>query len=99
MNFFKMHKPLVYKYKPIYYDPKKELLKERQKQMEQSKDVEGNEEKKEKGKDYQPFIRRGTFREMADKNKYSRSSDIKKSNIRLLIILGILILIAYFLLV
>ncbi len=90
MNFFKLHKPLVYKYRPIYYDPKKEAAKERQKQM-----AEGTED--ENSGTYRPFIRRGTFREMADKRDTSRKSDIRKSNVRLVVIIGILILIAYFL--
>jgi hypothetical protein len=91
MNFFKLHKPLVYKYKPIYYDPKKEAMKERQKQME-----EGG--KPAEDGSYRPTVlRRGAFREMADKNRNSRTADIKKSNVRLIIIILILFLIAYFL--
>ncbi len=91
MNFFKLHKPLVYKYKPIYYDPKKEAMKERQKQKEAA-------EKSAEDGNYRPSVlRRGAFREMADKNRNSRASDIKKSNVRLIIIILILFLIAYFL--
>jgi len=91
MNFFKIHKPLVYKYKPIYYDPKKEAMKERQKQKDETGATADD------GKYRPSVLRRGAFRDMADKNRTSRSSDIKKSNVRLIIIILILFLIAYFL--
>jgi len=90
MNFFKLHKPLVYKYKPIYYDPKKEAAKERNKQT-------GEGAEKENPGEYKPSLRRGSFREMADKRNNNRHTDVRKSNIRLVIIIAILILIAYFL--
>lgn len=91
MNFFKLHKPLVYKYKPIYYDPKKEAMKERQKQMDDAGKATDDGS-------YRPTVlRKGAFRDIADKNRNSRASDIKKSNVRLIIIILILFLIAYFL--
>jgi hypothetical protein len=92
MSFFKLHKPLVYKYKPIYYDPKKEAQKDRMKKMEQ----EGQAEVKKEG--YEPkVLRRGSFREMADRNRNSKQAQTRQSNIRLVIIIMILLLIAYFL--
>jgi hypothetical protein len=92
MSFFKLHKPLVYKYKPIYYDPKKEAQKDRMKKMEQ----EGQTEVKNEG--YEPkVLRRGSFREMADKNRNSKHAQTRQSNIRLVLIILILLLIAYFL--
>mgnify|MGYP000898283560 CR=1 FL=1 len=92
MSFFKLHKPLVYKYKPIYYDPKKEAQKDRMRKMEQ----EGQAEVKNEG--YEPkVLRRGSFREMADKNRNSKHAQTRQSNIRLVIIILILLLIAYFL--
>ncbi|MEA4985466.1 hypothetical protein SDC9_53611 [bioreactor metagenome] len=92
MSFFKLHKPLVYKYKPIYYDPKKEAQKDRMKKMEQ----EGQTVDKSEG--YEPkVLRRGSFREMADRNRNSKQAQTRQSNIRLIIIIMILLLIAYFL--
>ncbi|MDD4488997.1 MAG: hypothetical protein PHD30_00665 [Paludibacter sp.] len=92
MSFFKLHKPLVYKYKPIYYDPKKEAQKERMKNLEKDKQTEENG-------GYEPkVLHRGAFREMADKNRNSRNAQTRQSNIRLIIIILILFLIAYFLL-
>ncbi|MEA4982433.1 MAG: hypothetical protein VB066_06915 [Paludibacter sp.] len=92
MNFFKLHKPLVYKYKPIYYDPKKEALKSRE---QSAKD--GGEVKVDNG-EFKSSIRRGSFREMAEKNKNSKEVQNRQSNVRLIVILMILIIIAYFLL-
>lgn len=91
MNFFKIHKPLKYRYRPIYYDPKKEAQKEREKKANQ--EAEGSEEET-----YQPkILRRGTFREMHDKNTQARRQQNRQSNIRLIIIILFLFLIAYFL--
>lgn len=93
MNFFKLHKPLVYKYKPIYYDPKKEAQQERMKNL-------GKEENTDESAVYEPkILRRGAFRAMADKNKNSMHAQSRQSNIRLVIIILILFLIAYFLIV
>lgn len=95
MNFFKLHKPLVYKYRPIYYDPRKEAQKERMKRMEEG-NLNNPEMKKES---YQPsIIRRGTFKEMAERNRDSKHRQTRQSNIRLIVIICILLLIAYFLL-
>lgn len=91
MSFFKLHKPLVYKYKPIYYDPNKEAKKAREKS-------DANAENKTKDGAYKPTIKRGTFREMAAKNRNSNHVQRKQSNVRLVIILLFLFLIAYFLL-
>ncbi len=91
MRFFKIHKPLKYRYRPIYYDPKKEAQKEREKQAQE----QGNEGSEEK---YQPkILKRGSFREMHDKNNKSARAQNRQSNIRLIIIILFLLLIAYFL--
>jgi len=91
MSFFKLHKPSVYKYKPIYYDPKKETQKSRD---QSSANAAG---KTDDGA-YKPSLKRGSFREMADKHRNSKHVQNKKSNIRLIIILMFLFLIAYLLL-
>jgi hypothetical protein len=91
MSFFKLHKPLVYKYKPVYYDPKKEAQKEREKSQTLA------DEKVDDGT-YKSSLHRGSFREMAEKNKNSKHVQNRQSNIRLVIIILILVVIAYFLL-
>jgi hypothetical protein len=91
MSFFKLHKPLVYKYKPVYYDPKKEAQKEREKSQTVT------DEKVDDGM-YKSSLHRGSFREMAEKNKNSKHVQNRQSNVRLIIIIMILVLIAYFLL-
>ena len=91
MGLFSLYKPKEYKYRYIYYDPKKEAQKEREKQRETAeKSVESGE--------YKPTIRRGTFREMAQQNSKARSDMSRQSNIRLIIIMALLFAIAYFLL-
>ncbi|GAB1417026.1 hypothetical protein MASR2M117_24320 [Paludibacter sp.] len=93
MGFFKLHKPLVYKYKPIYYDPTKEAKKERDKQSANS------ETPNQEGGSYQPkYLHKGVFREMADQNRDYRRKQSLQSNVRLVIIILILFLIAYFIL-
>lgn len=87
MGFFKLHKPLEYKYRYIYYDPKKEAQKEREQKIN-SGEQEGG---------YKRTIQRGTFREMANQRHAQRKSSVMQSNIRLLIIIAILLLVMYFL--
>lgn len=88
MGFFNIYKPRKYDYRYIYYDPKKEAQKEREKQLAEDK-PEG---------EYKSSIQRGSFRAEASKNKNSRSKQTTISNIRLVLILFVLLLIAYFLL-
>lgn len=91
MGLFSLYKPKEYKYRYIYYDPKKEARDEREKQREAAeKSVESGE--------YKPTIRRGTFREMAQRNSKTRSDMSRQSNIRLVVIMALLFAIAYFLL-
>lgn len=91
MGLFSLYKPKEYKYRYIYYDPKKETQKEREKQREAA-------EKMAESGEYKPTIRRGTFREMAQQNSKARSEMSRQSNIRLIIIMALLFAIAYFLL-
>lgn len=90
MGLFNLYKPKEYKYRYIYYDPKKEASKEREKKMEESKtNADGT---------YKPTIlKRGAFREMANQNKSIRREQARSSNIRIFIILALLLAITYFL--
>ena len=90
MGLFNLYKPKEYKYRYIYYDPKKEASKEREKKMEESKTkADGT---------YKPTIlKRGAFREMANQNKSIRREQARSSNIRIFIILALLLAITYFL--
>ncbi len=87
-GFFNLYKPREYKFRHIYYDPKKEAAKEREQRLADAAHDEG---------EYKPSIRRGSFREQAEKLKSSRSTHVRQSNIRLIIILVILFAIAYYL--
>lgn len=91
-SFFKLYKPREYGYRPIYYDPKKEAAKERLKQAAADAESASGEQE-----GFKSSIHRGSFRELADQNKRTRSSEVKKSNFRLVIIILILFLIMYFL--
>ena len=74
MGFFNLYKPKEYKYRYIYYDPKKEAKEERARQREKQEESDDNAE-------YRPkIIKRGSFREMADKNKNLRREQNQKSN-------------------
>ena len=90
MGLFNLYKPKEYKYRYIYYDPKKEASKEREKKMEESKtNADGT---------YKPTIlKRGAFREMANQNKSIRREQARSSNIRIFIIPALLLAITYFL--
>jgi hypothetical protein len=90
MGLFNLYKPKEYKYRYIYYDPKKEASKEREKKLEESKtNADGT---------YKPTIlKRGAFREMANQNKSIRREQARSSNIRIFIILALLLAITYFL--
>lgn len=87
MGFFKLYKPKTYNYRYIYYDPKKEAQKEREERYA-TKDENGEQ---------RPTIRRGTFREELDRRNKVYRDNVRQSNIRLIIILGLLLLIAYYL--
>jgi hypothetical protein len=88
-GFFKLYKPKTYQYRPIYYDPLKEAQQKREEQLKAKKENPDTR--------YKTSITRGTFREYADKNKTARRSLNRRSNIRVIAILGILLLIAYYL--
>ena len=91
MGFFNLYKPKEYKPRFIYYDPKKEAKEERDRQREKETEIDGDTE-------YRPrIIKRGTFREMADKNKNLRREQNQKSNTRIVIIIVILLAFAYLL--
>lgn len=90
MGFFNLYKPRKYSYRHIYYDPKKEARKEREKKLAEGTENESGE--------FKSTIRRGSFRQEAEKNKSSRGNQSTKSNIRFVIILFILLVIAYYLL-
>ncbi|MBN2766471.1 MAG: hypothetical protein JXR27_08885 [Paludibacteraceae bacterium] len=91
MGLFSLYKPKEYKYRYIYYDPKKEAREEKEKQREAS-------EKRAESGEYQPIIRRGMFREIAQQNNKTRIDMARQSNVRLVIIMLLLFAIAYFLL-
>ncbi len=85
-SFFQTGKPRRFHYQPLYYDPEKEALEQRIAQIEQEMGLR-------KGEAYVPRIRRG---QMASYFKRKSQRRERVSNIRLLIILAVLFLLAYF---
>lgn len=88
MGFFKIYKPKKYDYRYIYYDPKKEAQKEREKRMAQGTENAESE--------FKTSIHRGSFRENLETNKNVRRFQSRQSNIRLIIILFILLALLYY---
>ena len=92
MGFFNLYKPREYGYRYIYYDPKKEARQEREKRL--AEEQQGNAG----GDEFKTTLRKGYLREMARKNKPDVAQQIRKSNIRLILILALLLILTYFLL-
>ena len=88
MGFFKLHQPKKYGYRPIYYDPKKEAQKEREKRIAEGQNAD------ESG--FKTTIQRGSFRQQAASNGNLRRYQSRKSNIRLAIILFIILALLYY---
>jgi len=88
MGLFNLYKPKEYKYRYIYYDPKKEA----QNNVNSSLRIRKSCKRWRISSDYPPWH----FREMADKNKNIRREQAQKSNVRLIMILIVLLAIAYF---
>jgi len=87
-SFYKVRKPRQFEHKPIYYDPRKEHLEERERRIRR----EMGEEKIDEN--YKPLIK-GTFIEGTShlKKSYTRGEDSrsrKYKNVRLIVILVLL---------
>ena len=80
--FFRRPKPKGFSYKPRYYDPEKEALEERQKQLKQSKEVAA--------------FRRELDRSWHKSDKKTKREALKRSMIIYLIIVIILIYFIFF---
>jgi len=87
-GFFNLYKPRKWDHRFIYYDPKKEAQKEREKRLAEG---DGSSEAV-----FKTTLHRGSFRDAADKNKNTRKHQSRQSNIRLIIILFILLALVYF---
>ena len=85
-RFFKLQKPKRFEYNPIYWDPEKEERDDRINRIRQEMgiDIEGGTVK--------TSLTRGSFRQYKRKTKVRAS---RSSNIRLVIILAVLFLLAY----
>jgi hypothetical protein len=89
-RFFKLAKPKSFNYVPVFYDEREEKLKER---IEKAADELGIEQKPTG--DYKPRLARGTMRSYLKKAKKTD----RYSSIRLIVIIAILLIIAYYIIV
>ncbi|MCB0704377.1 MAG: hypothetical protein KDC34_03670 [Saprospiraceae bacterium] len=90
-NIFRAKKPQKYNYVPRYYDPAKEDLESRLRQLEGSKkdDIAEVRNRLEGG-----FMRKsGGY--VPDANRI-RAGSSKRTNFRLILVLGVLLLLAYY---
>lgn len=87
-RFIKLPKHRRFSYSPIYWDPEKEEREVRLRQIKQELGMELNSDPN------RTTITRGSFRQASQKSKVKAG---KNSNIRLVIILAVLLLLAYFL--
>jgi len=85
-RFIKLQGHKQFSYSPRYWDPEKEARKERIRQIKQEMGVEVPMDPN------RSTIKRGSFRTVGKKAKVKAS---RTSNIRLLVILAILLLLAY----
>ncbi|MEN8155734.1 MAG: hypothetical protein ABFS10_02195 [Bacteroidota bacterium] len=89
-RFIKLPGHKRFDYSPRYWDPEKEEREERIRQIKQEMGVDTSSSSTRT----RTTIKRGSFRQTRQKTKVKASRD---SNIRLVIILAVLLLIAYFL--
>jgi hypothetical protein len=87
-SLFKIPRHRQFSYSPLYYNPQREKLQERIKNIEAEMGV-----KREDAEKYVPRIEKGQMRGYFHKIKRQK----KQSNIRLLIILFVLFFLAYLL--
>lgn len=87
--FFRTPKPKQFKYTPLYYNPEKEALKEREQQIKQELGLTDDEAPR-------VSLIKGQFRRNYDRKIKGRAKN--KSNFRLILIVIVLSLIAYYML-
>ncbi len=88
--FPKTNKPRQWDYRPIYFDAEKDKRKQRLDEMK--KERERNENVPTEDGEFKTSIERGTFREMAERNRSVRTKETRMMNFRVLIIVVLLLL-------
>jgi hypothetical protein len=89
ISLFRTPRPKQFKYTPIFYNPQKEALKEREQQLRQELGLNDDDSPR-------VSLIRGQMRNYYNRKVKGESSS--KSNLRLVIIFIILCLVAYYLL-
>lgn len=86
-GFFKAPKPQRFDYKPMYYDPRKEQLEERVKQIKAMQEDNPDAAKSR--------IKAGLRRGYSTGNASIRKKALFRSNMILLVVVGVLIVLTY----
>lgn len=87
LSFFKRPKPRGYKYKPMYYDPLAEERAGRKRSMEGATDEDAIKYR----------IKSGFQRSYSAQSEQERRKQIRKSNMRIILVIITLVLAAYIL--
>ena len=85
ISFFPRHKPKKFSYNPIYYNPNKERIEK----------LKNNNTREKKSEDYKQILDFKSRWTSQRKGGYSHNR--KKSNVRFLVILSLLLIISYWL--
>lgn len=81
-NFFHTPKPKTFKMQPRFWDPEKEEREARHRRS--AAEVGGD-----KDKDYKPYIGKGEFKKGLSNSKWTPQVQRRKTNTRLLIMIGL----------
>lgn len=91
LRFFRLPKPKKFEYTPLYYDPKKEAMEERERRI--SSELTGEALNEE---DYANRIK-GSMRSASKrKQQKDQKSDARTSNIRIVLIILVLAFLAWY---
>lgn len=90
LRFFRLPKPKKFEYTPLYYDPKKEAMQERERRI--SSELTGEALSEE---DYANRIK-GSMRSPSKRKQKDQKSDARTSNIRIVLIILVLAFLAWY---
>jgi hypothetical protein len=90
-NFFHTPKPRSYNYEPRFWNPEKEKREARERRIKAELNVTENGE-------YKPYIEKGEFKKGLTRGKWTASRQKRRSNTRLLILIGLLAVLVFFIL-
>jgi len=90
--FPKTNKPREWDYRPIYYDPEQVERRERLQQLQKERNEKNEQITSGRGHG----LRRGAFREAAERNRTPRMAAARRTKIRFWLLLLIVLLLLFF---